>query len=157
MLKEAERARAAAAPAASAGPPVPAHRPKPPTVFHIPRGGVPQRLAVGGAVSVEELMRRHGSGGARAVFRDPNPALLTVEQWQAQQVAKGLMPAPESPRARARRLAEEKERQERAEDGAGGEEREPTEAEQDAETLRQRNWDNWKDEHERGAGNKLAK
>lgn len=43
------------------------------------------------------------------------------------------------------------------EESSGAEEDNLTEAEHDAATLKAREWDNWKDEHEKGLGNSKAR
>jgi len=83
----------------------------------------------------------------RDVFRMVNPATMTPEQWAEEQMALGLLPTPEgAQKAMEEGKKAEKEKKER--------EMDELEEDTDAKTLKDRNWDDWKDDHPRGALNK---
>lgn len=106
-----------------------------------------------------------------AVFRDSNPATIGIEEWAEQQIRDGHMPGPAPPVSRAmdpearKRYIERRSAEMVAEEmGGGGAGEDEVEHElggergmeaAEAKQAKDRHWDNWKDAHEKGAGNKM--
>jgi len=74
----------------------------------------------------------------RDVFK-PNYPLptMTVEEWAEEEMRLGLMPSPNDPKPQK-----------------SNDKDSDNEEEDDQKTLKARNWDDWKDDHPRGEGNK---
>ena len=120
--------------------------------------------SMGGSVvtTLDELM---GRGRREDVFRVVNGPTMSVEEWAEQEMREGRLPTPQQ----SWRAASREERgyvgtgdRENGTGGAGGEEEddvgerggESDEQRLDAKRAEEREWDNWKDDHERGAGNR---
>lgn len=107
------------------------------------------------------------------VFRTPNPATMTVDEWAVNEQAEGRLPTPEI-QSTAQLLYDQRrathvqstiqrsygdEQQALSEDEAdhrlNEDDSRKGETQRDAKTLEEREWDNWKDEHEKGIGNRM--
>eukprot|EP00457_Paulinella_chromatophora_P003713 gb/GEZN01003721.1/.p1 GENE.gb/GEZN01003721.1/~~gb/GEZN01003721.1/.p1 ORF type:complete len:495 (+),score=73.80 gb/GEZN01003721.1/:574-2058(+) len=92
------------------------------------------------------------------VFREPNPSSLTLTQWADLEIRDGRLPGPDDqpvapPQIDRRKIAS-------ATAALSSDEEEDEEMDDqlsERATYKARDWDNWKDDHEKGAGNKLAK
>ena len=125
--------------------------------------GASGRGSGGGVVTtLDGLM---GRGRREDVFRVANGPTMSVEEWAEQEMREGRLPTPQQPW----RMATREERgyvgtgdRENGDDGGGAEEGddvgerggESDEQRVDAKRVEEREWDNWKDDHERGAGNR---
>lgn len=95
------------------------------------------------------------------VFRDANPALYTPEQWMEMQIAQGLVPMPEKQVVKSvdpRRIRSRPNEQTQPDtEEVPADELDGERAREAEEKARQKdaNWDNWKDDNEKGAGNKM--
>ena len=124
----------------------------------------------GGAVTtLEGLM---GRGRREDVFRVVNGPTMSVEEWAEREMREGRLPTPQQPWRAATREQRGYVGTGDGQDGsgggggggagAGGEEEddvgqvggEGDERRADAKREEEREWDNWKDDHERGAGNR---
>ena len=119
--------------------------------------------AMGGGV-VTTLNGLMGRGRREDVFRVVNGPTMSVEEWAEQEMREGRLPTPQQPwRAASREErgyvgsgdreggagTESADEEEVGERGGESEERS-----MDAKRVEERGWDNWKDDHERGAGNR---
>mmetsp|Transcript_4875 Transcript_4875/g.7768 ORF Transcript_4875/g.7768 Transcript_4875/m.7768 type:complete len:290 (+) Transcript_4875:105-974(+) len=78
-----------------------------------------------------------------AVFRDPNPPTMSLDDWVDQQQAQGLLPTPgQANQTNMNQLPQEPE------------EKEPTQEEADAQQEKDRAWADWTDDNEKGVGNR---
>lgn len=122
---------------------------------------------VNGSGVVTTLNGLMGRGRREDVFRVVNGATMSVEEWAEQEMAAGRLPTPQQPwRAvtrEERRYVGTGDRDDRGGGSGGGEEDdegvgevggESDERRLDAKRGEERDWDNWKDDHERGAGNR---
>ena len=113
-----------------------------------------------------------GKGGRRVgrddVFRDPNPATVSIEEWAEEEMRAGRLPGPPVGGGREARTREERgyvgrgEREEEGKEGEG-EDAEGERGGEDEERVSERKakesreWDNWKDDHEKGSGNRMGR
>ena len=163
-----ERDARAADPSPSPSAPAPA-APHTPVVYHI---ASPSELSQ--PIPAHMAQYLHPLAGAvrpgrAAVFRDPNPATVSIEEWADGEIAEGRLPGPVVERRALTREErgyvgrpedrEEDERKAREEDaddagewGGEGEERVS-----EAKAKESRDWDNWKDDHEKGSGNRMGR
>jgi len=117
-----------------------------------------------------DVVRR--SQFASTLFRDPNPALLSVEEWACKEQFAGRLPTGQSSQS-AEKLNEIAQRK----SNYINSHQEPTMEQEDERhsdsdythelddlnslkiadqrLYEQREWDNWKDEHEKGIGNRM--
>jgi len=104
-----------------------------------------------------------GRGRREDVFRVVNGPTMSVEEWAEQEMAAGRLPTPQQPwRAATREERGYVGAGDREEAGGGGEDEEQVgergsesdERRLDVKRVEEREWDNWKDDHERGAGNR---
>jgi len=134
-------------------------------------------LRLGPVDGVHELKAK----ARETVFRESNPPVIGLEEWAELMQEHNQLPTPEQS---AQTIAEskknrKKEKREAAkkghvtrvkvfngdmapealsdEDESTDDEDEPTEEESDQQTKKAREWENWKDDHERGAGNRNFK
>lgn len=93
------------------------------------------------------------------IFRNANPATMTLDELVEREQRMGILPTPRSAAAESviysccvvSTEAKESKRPAGTE-ALSDDEEEESEAASDAKTLKDRNWDNWKDDHEKGAG-----
>jgi len=143
-------------------------------------GGPPTTpLSLGPVDGIHELKAK----SRETVFRESNPPVIGLEQWAELMQEHGQLPTPERSaqaindakknRKKEKREAAKKGRVTKVKVFSGGmaaqalsdedestdddDEEEPTEEQSDQKTKKDREWDNWKDDHERGAGNRLFK
>lgn len=120
------------------------------------RGGVAAGVR-GLSDSVDNLVNMRTD--VTQVFRDRNPYLMELDDWARMKQAEGMLPTERDVILSRKRAEEEALRQQRIEDGEDDDEdqartrREEEELEEE-EQLKARAWDDWKDDHEKGAGNK---
>ncbi len=93
------------------------------------------------------------------VFRDRNPYLMDLDDWALMKQQEGYLPTERDVRISERRQAEAKLREQRIADGEeDDEEQMKTQKqvydEEEEAIMKAREWDNWKDDNEKGAGNK---
>ena len=125
--------------------------------------GVGNGVVAGGGV-VTTLDGLMGRGRREDVFRVVNGPTMSVEQWAEQEMREGRLPTPQQPPAPTRQQrgyvgSGDSEHDARAADGDDGEGvgesgGESDERRMDGKRVEERDWDNWKDDHERGAGNR---
>jgi len=126
---------------------------------------------VPGATSVDALIAQRASARSE-VFKLTNQPTMSIEEWAEGEIAAGRMAGPSSDRpprqpdprriysAADREQAAEMEAQYRAtvdEDNEelGHEDGQAGAAKDELKTEKDRAWDNWKDEHQKGVGNTM--
>jgi len=139
-------------------------------------GGPPiAPLSLGPVDGVHELKAK----ARDTVFRESNPPTIGLEQWAELMQEHGQLPTPErsaqaiteakKSRKKEKREATKKGRVTKVkyfsgdmaaqalsdEDESSDDEVDLTEEQLDKQTKEKREWDNWKDDHERGSGNRL--
>ena len=157
-------------------PPPPAATPAAPIIHRI---SSPADLALPIPPSLAQWLHPLPTGSSRPgrseVFRDPNPATMSIEEWAEGEMRAGRLAGPGGGLGggggRGERTREERGYvgraggEEEGKRGAEGEEEEgkgqwggeDEEAKSDAKTRESREWDNWKDDHEKGAGNRKGR
>jgi len=93
------------------------------------------------------------------VFRDSNPYLMELDDWARMKQAEGYLPGERDVELARKRREEEEARRQRLEDGEESDEEQrktqrEIEEEEEKAQREAREWDNWKDDHEKGAGNR---
>ena len=159
---------------ASLPPPSPAPDPPAPIIHRI---SSPADLALPFPPSLAQWLHPLPAArlGRAEVFRDPNPATMSIEEWAEGEMRAGRLPGGgggggAGAVGRAERTREERgyvakaggqdeeQRNGQGEDEGKGEwGGEEEESKSDAKTKESREWDNWKDDHEKGAGNRMAR
>jgi immunoglobulin-binding protein 1 len=160
----------------SAGPP------KKPSMYRVGPDGVPHPINVGSgtgtssaaaastrayasnpAVDVQNLINRAAHRDAM-VFRNPNPPTMTVEQGIEADIKSGKIPASamagpgRTPKDRSGFVTSSNGPNNNTQDEQPTSDNDDEPISEEAEhaaLVKQRNWDNWKDEHEKGAGNRM--
>jgi len=80
---------------------------------------------------------------------------MDLDQWVDIQMDKGILPRPQKPQHVPDRTRYIDDKSKGDIDDDGEEEPEPTEQEEEEALYKARDWDNWKDDHEKGIGNSM--
>lgn len=134
----------------------------PPGVAQLPRGSQQMQItpnSIAASVDAIESRVRQRRDAREQVFRVSNPHTMSIEQWAEEEQRLGFLPTPQAPpRVRPANYVGEQHnnREQEEEDGLPVHERSDEDEEtQDISLRNQREWDDWKDDHERGAGNTM--
>lgn len=88
------------------------------------------------------------------VFRDRNPYLMELDDWAKMKIDAGQLPGEKDRQLAERIKAEEERHRMRVENGESDEDQSAfTEEQQDQEQMEAREWADWTDDHQKGAGN----